>query len=156
QMSFSSTPTSGNLLIAVASTRTATGLTMASAGWSEAINQGATGSTPGQAIFYKVAGASEPVLVTVNLTGGSNSANALQLYEYSGLTVNQALVLDTTGSDVCTLGGTCPLTVNSGSLTTTANNDLILAAVIDNQGSSLTGWSNSFVQVSNFKTGSGG
>lgn len=142
---FGSTPTPGNLLVAIAGTRLSGTLT-APAGWSTAINQGA-GAAPGEAIFYKVAGASEPLNVTMTTTAGGNG-NGLQLYEYAGVSVLDA-VSSATGS------GTG---VSSGSVTTASANELVIAGLVTQQGANFAdaSWTAAFAEVNDLTEGGGG
>jgi len=142
---FASVPTPGSLLIAIFGTRqngTITGPT----GWSSAINQGG-GGVPNEAVFYKIAGNSEPTTVTMSTTATGNG-NGLQLYEYRGVST-----LDTIGSATGT--GTA---VTSGSLTTSQPNELVIAALVAQQGTNFANasWTNSFTEEQDFTAGGGG
>ena len=88
---FTATPTAGNMLIAIAGTRI-NGTMTAPAGWSTAINETAT-PAPQAAIFYKLAGASEPTTVTVT-TDATGNGNGIHLFEYRCVTT-----LDLASSD---------------------------------------------------------
>src|SRR5262249_50098315 len=70
---FPGSPTSGNLLVAIAGCKPGDSM-VAPSGWSTAFNQpGVTspGSRPGLAIFYKVAGGAESSTVTVTSPGST-------------------------------------------------------------------------------------
>ncbi len=121
---FAATPTSGNLLIAIAGTRI-NGTMTAPAGWSTAINQTAT-PAPQAAVFYKLAGASEPTTVTVT-TDATGNGNGIHLYEYRCVTTFD-LASSATGSSK---------SVSSGSVTTAQPNSLIIAGLVARQGSDL-------------------
>ena len=140
---FAATPTAGNLLIAVAGTRI-NGTMTAPAGWSTAINQTAT-PAPQAAIFYKLAGASEPTTVTVT-TDATGNGNGIHLYEYRCVTTLD-LVSSATGSSK---------SVSSGSVTTTQPNSLLIAGLVARQGVSLTSWTNGFTEQNDFTQGAGG
>ena len=106
---FDSPPTLNNLLVAIVGNRASSTPTTPS-GWSVAISE--TSNSPGQVIYYKIAGASEASAVTVNYT--VVTALALQLYEYSGISTSSPL--DQTGSSSGTSAS-----VSSGSITTTSD-----------------------------------
>ena len=135
---FASTPTTGDLLVAVVATRT-NGAITAPSGWSTAINQA---GTPSQGIFYKIAGAAESTTVTAT-TAATGNGTGIHIYEYRGVTT-----LDASSSSTGT--GTA---VASGSLTTTTANNLVIAATVKNAGASYTAWSNSFTEESDFTKG---
>ena len=86
---FTTTPVPGNLLIAIAGTNLESTISMSSSGWSEAINSGSNNNRPSQAIFYKVAGASEATTVTMAST--ASRSLGLQIFEYSGLATTSPL-----------------------------------------------------------------
>jgi hypothetical protein len=137
---FAATPTAGDLLVAVIATRT-TGTITGPSGWTSAINQG--GSTaPNQAIFYKIAGSAESKTVSASTTATGNG-NGLQIYEYRGVTT-----LDATGSTTGT--GTA---VASGSLTTTTANELVIAGLVSLGGTSVSAWTNTFLEEKDFTFG---
>lgn len=142
---FPVTPTAGNLLVAIFAMRTAGAIT-GPAGWTEAINQASDGITPGQAIFFKVAGPGEPQTVTVTTTA-SGSGTGLQIYEYSGLTG----ALDGVGSAVGMVSPT-----SSGSVAVAAGKALLVAALVNKAGTLLSAWTNAFAEQANFTGGSGG
>ncbi|MEY2418398.1 MAG: hypothetical protein QOG90_1078 [Actinomycetota bacterium] len=140
---FTTTPVSGDLLVAVAATRNA-GTITGPVGWTLAIDSGAT-STPHQAIYYKVAGALESKSVAVATTA-SGTGNGLHVYELSGATTVRA-----TGS--ATGSSTTPA---SGSVTPSVAYTGIIAATVANFGTGLSGWTNSFGEIVDFTAGSGG
>ena len=79
---FTTAPTAGNLLIAVFGESGSNNINTPS-GWQVAVVYQNT--SPGGAIFYKIASGSEST-VTVTTTGGTTSYGmGLQLYEYSGM-----------------------------------------------------------------------
>src|SRR5213075_86685 len=79
---FGATPTAGNLLLAVAGATGSTSTFTTPAGWSVLVSH--TGTGVGTAIFYKIAGASEPTGLTVTTTG---TGSDLTLLEFSGFPV---------------------------------------------------------------------
>ncbi|MGA9364117.1 MAG: T9SS type A sorting domain-containing protein [Bacteroidota bacterium] len=141
QATFSSTPVTGNCLIAIVGASTTSTINTPS-GWSSAINQ--TGA-PGQAIFYKFAGSSEPKTVTVTLSD-TLSVLGLQIYEYHNI------------SSVSTLDGTSSATgtgtsISSGTITTTQASDLIIVGIVTRMATSFSSWSNSFNEQFDFQVG---
>jgi hypothetical protein len=117
-----SNPIQGNLLVAIVGADNASTLTLS--GWSVAVN--ASGENNSQAIFYKIAGASESRTVTANRTG--NGAIGLQVFEYSGIATTNPLDQAATGTlevSVSRANGT----FTCGSVTTTQANELLIAGV---------------------------
>jgi hypothetical protein len=153
--SFSLQPAAGNLLVAIVGVKgtntinTPTDQNGASNGWQTAINQTgvAIPSRPGQAIFYKIAGVSETATVKETLTG-SNTTMAIQLYEYSGIATSGELD-GTSGGN-----GTGSDPASTGAVTTSASDDLLLAAVTIDSADNVTAASNSFTLEQNFVIGS--
>ena len=151
---FTSTPTVGNLLVAIASAGSASTNSYtinAPSGWSTAINQtGSTAAAPSQAIFYKVAGALEPTTVTFTITGGTASLG-LQIFEYSGLAATAPL--DGTSSGFS--NAVSQTSGNTGTPLTTATNDLLVAGItIGNTETNVTE-TNSFTERFDFNAGGG-
>jgi len=137
--SFASAPTANNLLVAIAGNRDAATVS-APSGWSVAISQ--TNNTPGQAIFYKFAGAAESTTVTVS--GYSPSTRlGLSIYEYCG--IDSASPLNDSGSSSGT--GT---TVSSGGINTTQANTLIVVGLVTNAETAFASWSNGFSELADF------
>jgi hypothetical protein len=155
--SFSLRPGAGNLLVAIVGAKgkdtinTPTDQNGAFNGWLTAINQpGTSGPTrPGQAIFYKIAGASETLTVKETLTG-SNTTMAIQLFEYSGIAGVGALDA-TAGANGA---GSDP--ASTGTVTTGASDELLLAAITTDGADSVTAASNAFMMEQNFVVGSSG
>lgn len=135
---FSSTPTQDNLLVAIVGVRDSVTINTPS-GWSTAISEA---GSPGQAIFYKIAGASEPTEVNFTDIVSSSTRLGLHIYEYSGVNA-----LDQASSDTGT--GTA---VSSGSVTTTSANEAIIAGFVINAGTSFddASWTNSFTEQNDF------
>jgi hypothetical protein len=142
---FPSTPAAGNLLVAVAATRSNGTMTPPS-GWLTAAAPATQTSVPEQAIFYKVAGASESTTVTISTTA-SGTGTGLQVFEYSGVSALHTTSTPTTGS-------TNP--ASTGNATTTTGRALLVAGVVSKQGASAGAWGNSFNQRNAFTGGSGG
>ncbi len=140
---FPSTPVPGRLLVAVAATRNAGSLTPP-AGWSTAISQTNAGSAS-QAVFYKVAGASEPSTVSVAV-GANGNGNGIHLYELRCVTAVDAIGSANGNSTA----------VSSGTVTTTQANTFVIAALVARQGNSLTSWTGGFTEVADFTQGAGG
>jgi hypothetical protein len=141
---FTSVPVAGHLLVAFAATRTAGTLTPPS-GWSTAVNDSGA-SAPVSAIFYKIAGASEPAVVTVTTTA-TGSGTGVQIYEVSGASMFLGVGTPARGT------GTA---VSSGSVTVTAGYSLVAAAFVSFAGNTFTGYTNSFVETADFTKGAGG
>jgi hypothetical protein len=139
---FTSTPASGHFLIAIVGAGNAT--FNQPSGWSTAINEGS--QSVSQAIFYKVAGASEPTTVTISGTG--NVYHGLQIFEYQ----NIATVSPVDGTNSNSGTGTA---ITTHSVTTTQNSDLIIVGVAISANTSFGSWTNSFVEQNDFPVGSG-
>jgi hypothetical protein len=84
---FGATPTEGNLLIAISSTRKGDDVpeeaSLSGSGWTRPINNyfktvGSTGDRRGLAVFYKIAGASEPTGITTSWTHNDESTLLIQ------------------------------------------------------------------------------
>jgi len=138
---FASSPAQNHLLVAIVGTSSSVTINQP-AGWSSAINQS---GAPGQAIFYKIAGAAESATVTV--TTGSSQLG-IQIYEYSG--VATASPLDQTGSSTGTSSSPA-----SGSATTTQAIELLLVGEVIKTNRTLSSWSNSFAQENDNVNGAG-
>jgi hypothetical protein len=139
---FATQPTAGNLLVAVNGIANANGGSLPGiSGWYSA--GAAPNFVPGGAMFWKVAGASEPLSVTV--TNAESDTQGLAIYEYSGI----ALPAFMEGS--FTTGSGSSLT--SSVLTATSSSELIVGGFIVNANTSYTNWSNSFIERNEFKSG---
>jgi hypothetical protein len=137
---FSSAVTQNNLLVAIVGVRDSLTINTPS-GWSVAIKQS---GEPGQAIFYKIAGASESQTVDFSNIVSSGTRLGLHIYEYSGVNV-----LDQVNSSSGT--GT---SVSSGSVTTTSANEAIIAGLMIRSGGSFNNtWTNSFTEQNDFSNG---
>jgi parallel beta-helix repeat protein len=141
--SYPTPPTVNNLLVAIVGNRDSRTVNTPS-GWSVAISE--TNNTPGQAIFYKFAGPSEPTNVTVTYSG-SNTRLGLRVYEYCDI---DSAVAPVTGS--ASGSGTA---VYSGTVTTSEADSLVLAGLVTNAGTSFSPWTNGFSELSDFPNISG-
>jgi hypothetical protein len=81
--SFGSTPTAGNLLVAIESNPNSASSFNTPSGWTLAVSN--ANSSPGQVIFYKLAGSSESKSVIVNGFPTLNLEHTLRVLEFSGL-----------------------------------------------------------------------
>lgn len=112
---YAATPRKGNLLIAVV--RDDFGSFTLPAGWIQAVSSGAARVG---AVYYKIAGASEPTVIT--LSDASASTSAIAIYEYTGFSgVAQP-------DKTATASGTGTTTNPTGTTATTAAaNELLIA-----------------------------
>lgn len=136
---YGSTPTEGNLLLACARVGAGSFANASLSGWTVIAQTTSVGATAPFALWYKIAGASESVNVTLNWTGATNIS--LLIGEYSGMLSSP---LDTSNSIVS--DGTTSLTKLSSTSPATAYPYELCVAVIAVHG--LVGtmtWSNSFV-----------
>ncbi len=133
--SYPTPPMANNLLVAIASNRDSRPVNTPT-GWSVAISE--TSASPGQAIFYKFAGPSEPTNVTVTY-GGPNTRLGLRVYEYCDI---DSAVAPVTGS--ATGSGTA---VASGNVTTSLDDSLIVAGLVTNAETSFSLWTNGFSEL---------
>ena len=135
---FPASPTQDNLLVAIVGVRDSVTINTPS-GWSTAISEA---GSPGQAIFYKIAGASEPTEVNFTDIVSSSTRLGLHIYEYSGVNA-----LDQVSSDTGT--GT---SISSGSVTTTSANEVVTAGLVTNANTSFddASWTNSFSEQNDF------
>lgn len=138
---YAATPGADHLLIAIIGAQASVTINQPS-GWSTAISEsGGVFTTPGQAIFFKTAGAAEPTGVTVTVSAAT--ALGLQIYEYSGT----ALTAQLDGTASATGNGTL---VSSGTLANRPpgnTNDLLIAGLVINiQNATFSLQTNSFVE----------
>jgi len=139
---FDNPPVQDNLLIAIIAT--SAGITFNQpSGWSTAINEA---GSPGQAIFYKVAGASESATVTVT-TGSGTGYRGLQIFEYEN--IDQATpFLDATSNN----GSGTSVTTNS--VTVNEVPALVIVGVVINAATNFSSWTGSFTERNDFGPGS--
>ncbi|MDX1708225.1 MAG: hypothetical protein R3274_06470, partial [Desulfobacterales bacterium] len=143
---FDTAPTENNLLVAIVGNRDSSTAPNTPSGWSVAISQ--TTNTPGQVIFYKIAGASESSTVTVNNYGTSTNLG-IHIYEYSGVATSSPLDQSNSAS-----GNSA--TASTGSITTTQDNELLIAGLVSNdREASFSSWTNSFSEKNDFHITSG-
>jgi hypothetical protein len=141
---FDAAPTQNNLLIAICGYNNSGDVIDTPSGWSVAINE--TGSSPSEAIFYKIAGASEASTVTVTKQGVTRQM-ALLIYEYSGIATSSPLDKTASSPD----DATDDLSIASGTTATTTQADELLLAVLANpDGFRIGSWTNSFVERNDF------
>ncbi len=141
---YTTAPTAGNLLIAVFGESGSNNINTPS-GWQVAVVYQNT--SPGGAIFYKIASGSEST-VTVTTTGGSSTSYGmgLQLYEYSGMAATSPL------DAVATPSSGSGTSLTSGSLTTTQACDLLMSGAAINTAATFT-WGSSFTEEFDFHNG---
>jgi hypothetical protein len=139
---FTTAPTAGNLLIAVFGESGSNNINTPS-GWTSAVIDQNT--SPGGAIFYKIASGSEST-VTVTTTGGTSTSYGmgLQLYEYSGMAATSPL------DAVATSGSGSGTSLTSGSVTTTQAGDLLISGAEIIVGATFT-WGSSFTEEFDFQ-----
>ncbi|MBT8331843.1 MAG: hypothetical protein KJP06_05890, partial [Deltaproteobacteria bacterium] len=143
---FDTAPTENNLLVAIVGNRDSSTAPTTPSGWSVAISE--TGNTPGQVIFYKIAGVSEPSTVTVSNYGTSTNLG-IHIYEYSGISTSSPL--DQTNS-----ANGNSATASTGSITTTYADELLIAGLVSNdREASFSSWANSFFERNDFHISSG-
>ncbi len=139
---YSTAPTAGNLLVAIFGESGSNNISTPS-GWQVATEL--QNSSPGGAVFYKVATGSESS-VTVTTSGGSSTSYGmgLQLYEYSGLSSTSPL------DAVATAATGTGSSLTSGSVTTTQACDLLSSGAAINTGTTFT-WGSSFTEEFDFQ-----
>lgn len=136
--SYLAPPTAGNLLVAIAANRDASTAPTAPTGWTEAI---VNTISPGQIVYYRIAGAGEPSLVTVGPYGSSGPLT-LQISEWSG--VNPVSPLHTNGQANGT--GT---TISSGTAMTSVDEALLIVGVVTKTPENVHDWTNGFSELRN-------
>jgi len=166
-------PTTGNLLVAIVS-GDITGTLTAPAGWSTAINQPFSADVvgaqiyqiPSQAIFYKIALVAEPQTVTFQYPSDPDANVAIQLYEYSGISLASPFSgVASNSGHVDTDGVTAGFQVNSGTIMPTTAPALLIAGLAGRPldaapaasggtgNGSLSAYDNSFTEQSNMSAG---
>jgi hypothetical protein len=139
---FDNPPVQGNLLIAIIAT--SAGITFNQpSGWSTAINEA---GSPGQAIFYKVAGASESATVTVT-TGSGTGYRGLQIFEYENIDPATPFLDATSNNGSGTSVTTSSVTVNEVPA-------LVIVGVVINAATNFSSWTESFTEQNDFGPGS--
>lgn len=138
---FDSSPTSGNLLIAVVAYVSNSGFATTPTGWNQCSFSG--GITHGfVTIWYKVAGGGESSTVTFTVT--TSAVGSIAIFEYSGLTATPFDV----GAQATTAFAS---SIASGTTATTAQADELLIAGVATPEVTRTfsnTWTNSFARIS--------
>lgn len=135
-ISWNTTPTQGNLLIAVGRGTTTIGNASIS-GWTLASSALITTGASTVGIWYKVAGASEGN-VTLDWTGSTTTGFAIMEWSAGATILDQISKTDDTGGTVTSRSsGTTP--------TTTVDDELVIAGVGTGASTTAQSWSNSFV-----------
>ncbi len=143
---FDTAPTENNLLVAIVGNRDSSTAPTTPSGWSVAISE--TSNTPGQVVFYKIAGASESSTVTVSNYGTSTNLG-IHIYEYSGISTSSPL-------DQSNSANGNSATASTGSITTTYSDELLIAGLVSNdREASFSSWTNSFFERNDFHITSG-
>jgi hypothetical protein len=154
-VSYTSSVTAGNLLVAICDFGGVATITGPS-GFSTAKSESGASGYPSQGIFYKVATGSETSITCAFSSG--NTPITIQIYEFSG--IENISPLDTVNGTSSTGTGSSP---SSGSLTSSNASDLFVAGLgsVNTTSSFLLGstWSNSFtagrLDSDSFTTGKG-
>jgi hypothetical protein len=129
-VSLTSTATAGNLLVVICGTNASSTIGGPS-GYTQIINQAGTVS---QAMFYKISAGNERTGIGCTFTG--TGTEGVQVLEYSGIHTYTTLEGSSSSSGTST-------TVNSGTVTTTHANDLLIAAGVSNAQNQIT-WNSPF------------
>ena len=134
-VSFPSQPIEGNLLIALGFTNAAT-YTMTD-GWQLATEVVGL-SQPTAFAYYKIAGPNEPLVVSAvpDIPAGTTTNGALSIYEYAGLSNDEADVLDQIATNSFPSGSS---SASTGTTALTAQPDELLMAAANLGG--FTAWS---------------
>lgn len=143
---FGAMPANGNLLIAIASNYAASTGPTTPGGWT--LIRDDSNNNPGIAMYFKVAGASEPTAVTVSGYGTSTRLG-LQIFEYSGLLTSGVL-------DQSNFNSGTDSTLESGNVTTTQQLELVMVGTALQANSNYSSWSDSFTEQQDFVVGTGG
>lgn len=130
---YGSTPTAGNLLVAVVAAKSTAASTIT--GWTQAVEQSANNSLT---ILYKVAGAGESTTVTAN--NGSATAMAIGIFEYSGIVA----VSPADTSAVANNGASVASLAIGPTATLAQADELAIAGIALGNTFSAPGWTNSF------------
>ncbi|MGA2285425.1 MAG: hypothetical protein ABSG55_04060, partial [Dehalococcoidia bacterium] len=143
--SVSTSPVHGDLLIAVYGAGADCGFTLPT-NWTSAVTDN---SAPSGAIFYRVAGASEPTTVTVTTTVSGCTARVLKLYDYRYNGTAPANPIDA----VATVKTGTTAAVSSNPVTTTQAGDLLVSSSAIRYGTSFT-WTSPFTEDYDVSSGS--
>lgn len=134
---YAATPTSGNLLIAVIGNDNLT-LSLTNSGWT--LGPSTSSSINELNLYYKVAGVSEPTVVTMTTDAGA-SKSSIAIYEYNGFTGTPTLDQSTIGGAFSTATLTCDCGTTAA---TTVANELVFASALWNGAETLSSWTNTF------------
>ena len=138
---YGSTPTNGNLLIAVLGTQGSTGTPTGGSGWNLIVHENGA-NVRCISIWWKAAGAGEPTAHQFDLTSGT--VMHLGLYEYSGMNVSSPVDQfdkDGNGSNVT------DSTVTTTAVTTTVADTLLIYGIFMNgTHGGASSWTNSFTE----------
>lgn len=138
---FSSPATAGNLLVAAAYTN-GSSATLDVTGWTLAVETNYSGTASSVGIWYKISSGGETAV-----TSTGNTICRLHIAEYSGI---DATPLDQTNSNMMNT----VTAINTGSITTTVADELIITAAANVASSSGTrDWNNSFSVLYDDATG---
>lgn len=137
---FPSSPTEGNLLVAIAANTSSATSPPVPGGWTQAI---ANPTSPGQIIYYRIAQPGETPSLVVGPYPSTNELG-LHIYEWSG--VHRTTPLDATGQ---ANGSGSPL--SSGTAMTTVDEALLMVGMIGLSEEDYSGWTNSFTELNDFK-----
>lgn len=140
---FTSTPTSGNLLVACGVSDAT--LTMTSTGWTLAIS---AINSCGLYQWWKVAGASEST--TVQITPSVSDTVAMMIEEWSG---NTASPVDKTASLAVQTATSHPVTGTTAALTQA--DELAVGVIGINLAATFSAWTNSYVEAADLTGGTG-
>ena len=144
---FASTPTAGNLLVAIAANPSAYSSVNAPAGWT--LGRDNLNSSPGQIMYYKIAGASEPKTVTFSGYEDlwlNSDYHALQIMEFNGY-AGTPVTASATAS-----GGVLGSTLTYPSVTTITDSALVVTASVNSANviPLLGALANAFTSLNNF------
>jgi hypothetical protein len=137
---FAAGATANNLLIAICGARASVTFTGPS-GFSSAINEA---GSPSQGIFYLVAAGGETTLSCSS--GGTSSRLGIHIYEYGGTATSSPF-------DVANSAASRSTTPATGSINTNNADSLLIAGITVDGTTSLSSWTNSFVEQHDFANG---
>lgn len=133
---YPSTPTQGNLLIAIVGDSDGLNNATALSGWTQVVPIGNASSASEVNIFFKIAGASEPT--SVSPTFGASITATIAIYEYSGPASSSVLDKSTSAG-----GAGSPQSTGTTAATTVASDLVIVAGFSSGNTPTFTSWTNS-------------
>ncbi len=143
EASFPTAPAEGNLLVAIVGNKDASDPPATPSGW--VLEGGDSANSPGQLVYYKIAGAAESPTFNPG-TYSIIASRGMHLYEYSGVDTGNPLAssvrLDGTGT-----------TLTTGSINTSQDGSLILVGFTIAANTTSDGWTNGFVEEWDFTNG---